>query len=373
MTPSAYLFAGGGTGGHIYPALAIIEQLNALAPDATTELLVSDRPIDTTILEGTEHRFTPIPAKPFGTRPAALLAFARSWRPSVRASRAAIRRLKHTHDPVTLVAMGGFVAAPAARAAHKEGVRVVLVNLDAVPGKANELIARGAHEIYSACDIEGHARWTRVPPIVRASELPDTDPVDARIRFGLDPNARTLLVTGGSTGARSLNRLLARFVATFPTDLHGWQVIHQTGSQIDDTESDTLRKVYKDNAIRAWVGRYIEDIGNAYAAADLMIGRCGAGSVAEAWGAQLPSLFFPYPYHKDEHQRHNAKPLVEVMGAVLCTDHIDEDANLSAHAPLLREVLASDARRTLMREALASLGPPDGAARIARALTGHGS
>ncbi len=372
MTRAA-LFAGGGTGGHIYPALAIIEQLRALDPGAAVELLVSDRPIDTTILKDSGLPFMPLRARPFGSRPGTLLAFARAWGPSVRDTRAAIRRLRAAHGSVTLVAMGGFVAAPAARAAHKEGIRVVLVNLDAVPGKANELIARRAHEIYSACDIEGHPRWTRVPPIVRASTMTTTDPQSARAVFGLDPDTRTLLITGGSTGARSLNRFMARFVETHPDALRGWQVIHQTGNQIDSADFDALVALYRDHDIRAWVGRYIDDMGSAYASAALGLGRCGAGSVAEAWGARLPSLFFPYPYHADEHQRHNAKPLVEAGGAILCTDHIDEESNLAAHAALLSELLGSDDRRAAMRDALASLGPPDGALRIARAILGPGS
>ncbi len=371
MTRRAYLFAGGGTGGHIYPALAIIEELNRLDPGSTSELLVSDRAIDTTILMDSGIPFAKLPAKPFGSRPSSFMKFAMSWKPSVRKARNAIRRLRTDHDSVTLIAMGGFVAAPAAHGAHRERTRVVLVNLDAVPGKANELIARHAHEIYSACDIEGHEHWTRIPPIVRASELPNTDPSSARIRFGLDPNARTLLITGGSTGARSINSYIAMFVEANPIDLHGWQIIHQTGNQLDDAQLGKLEQIYRDNAIRAWVGRYIDDIGNAYTAADLMIGRCGAGSVAEVWGANLPSVFFPYPYHKDEHQRHNAKPLVGVGGAILCTDHIDPDTNLEAHTGALRELLRSDTRRDSMRDALRSLGPPDGASRIARALIEH--
>ncbi len=365
---NAYLFAGGGTGGHIYPALAIIEQLRSLEPSAHCELLVSDRPNDRTILEPLDIPFAPLPAKPFGSRPKAMLRFIPSWGPSVRQTREAIRRLKRSHASVTLIAMGGFVAAPAARAGHCERCRVVLVNLDAVPGKANELIARKAHAIYTACDIKGHPTWIRVPPIVRASTIQRLDPSQARARFDLDPNTNTLLVTGGSTGAQSLNRFLAACVDQHAETLRGWQVIHQTGKQISDSELQQLRAAYDAAGIRAWVEHYIDDMGAAYAGADLGISRCGAGTVAECWGAKLPSMFFPYPYHKDQHQLHNAKPLIEIEGAIACRDEIDPQTNLRVYQDVLADLLTNPDRRARMREALASLGEPDGAARVAQAL-----
>ena len=364
----AYLFAGGGTGGHIYPALAIIEQIRVLDPSAHCELLVSDRPNDRAILEPLAIPFAPLPAKPFGVRPGTLWRFVASWSPSVRQTRDAIERLKQSHDRVTLVAMGGFVAAPAARAAHREHVPVVLVNLDAVPGKANELIARKANTIYTACDIEGHTHWQRVPPIVRASTLEPLTPQDARARFDLEPDAPTLLITGGSTGAQSLNRFMQRFASTHPGAMRDWQVIHQTGKQISDTELEELRGAYRGASTPAWVEHYIDGMGAAYAAADLGIGRCGAGTVAECWGAKLPSMFFPYPYHKDQHQLHNAKPLLAIEGAIACIDHVDPEANLRAYADTLADLLTSPDRRDRMRAALGSLGEPDGASRIARAL-----
>ena len=365
---NAYLFAGGGTGGHIYPALAIIEQLQSLDPSAHCELLVSDRPNDRAILDPLNIPFAPIPAKPFGSRPKAILKFIPSWGPSVRQTRETIRRLAQSHDRVVVIAMGGFVAAPAARAGHCQSCPVILVNLDAVPGKANELIARKAHAIYSACDIDGHSSWTRVPPIVRDSTVEQIEPSEARTRFDLDPNTNTLLITGGSTGAQSLNRFLAAFVRAHPDALKGWQIIHQTGKKIEDDELNELRATYRDANINAWVEHYIDDMGAAYAAADLGIGRCGAGTVAECWGAHLPSIFFPYPYHADQHQLHNAKPLIEAGGAIVCTDHIDPEKNIAAHAQAIANLLDDDDRRKAMRAALQSLGDPDGASQIAQAL-----
>lgn len=364
----AYLFAGGGTGGHIYPALAIIEQIRIIDQNAHCELLVSDRPNDRAILGPLGVPFAALPAKPFGSRPRAILRFIPSWGPSVRQTREAIQRLRQSHGRVTLIAMGGFVAAPAARGAHCEKIPVVLVNLDAVPGKANELIARRAHTIYSACDIQGHAEWKRVPPIVRASTIEVLDRAQARAEFGLDPSTDTLLITGGSTGASSLNQFMHAFAMQHPEALAGWQVIHQTGKQISEHELDALLSGYAQAGIGAWVHPYIDAMGAAYAAADLGIGRCGAGTVAECWGACLPSVFFPYPYHKDQHQLHNAKPLIGVGGAIACTDSVEPGVNMKHHAQTLIGLLGDRQRRASMRSALQSLGPPDGARRIAQGL-----
>lgn len=367
----AYLFAGGGTGGHIYPALAIIEQLRVLDPGAHCELLVSDRPGDRDILSPLNIPFAPLPAKPFVMRPGLLWRFLRSWAPSVHQTREVVRRLRGTHRCVTLIAMGGFVAAPAARGGHREGIRVVLVNLDAVPGKANELIARRAETIYTGCDIPGHPGWTRVPPIVRASTLEHIDRGAARARLGLEPDAPALLITGGSTGAQSINRFMQHFAESHPEALRGWQVIHQTGKGISDSERDALVSAYQRAGIGARVEHYIQDMGVAYASAELGIGRCGAGTVAECWGAKLPSMLFPYPYHADQHQLHNAKPLIEIEGAIACKDHVEPGANLRAYADFLIDLLGNPDRRERMRRALESLGPPDGAARIAAGLVNN--
>jgi len=362
------MFAGGGTGGHIYPALAIIEQIRALDPDATCRILCSDRPGDAEILNKTDIPFEPLPAKPFSLRPKGLARFLMNWGPSLRRTRELLQALKRDHDAVVLVAMGGFVAAPAARAGRREMIPVVLVNLDAVPGKANELIARSADHIYTATDVAGHDGWRRIAPIVRAATLEDRPPGPARENFGLDPDRPTLLITGGSTGATSINAFMSAYIKDRADTLAGWQVVHQGGRAISDGDLRALRDAYARAGVPAWVDRFIDDMGSAYAAADLGIGRCGAGSVAECWAARLPSLFFPYPYHKDQHQLHNARPLVDAGAAVVCTDRVDPAANLGEHADTLARLLADANARAAMRSGFEKLGRPDGAWVVAEAL-----
>ena len=196
------VFAGGGTGGHIQPNLAIAEELAKQMPGEVRGIFVtSDRPIDASVLdkeaiEGFEFEVVVSPAKPLAMRPRALMKFITSWGGSVRAGRLAVRKLKENCERVVLVSTGGFVSPGAAQAARAERVPSVLVNLDAVPGKANRLMQRWATKQLSSAPTDD-ARLTRIPPIVRRRmhELPSA--ADARRMFGLDADKKTLFVTGG--------------------------------------------------------------------------------------------------------------------------------------------------------------------------------
>jgi len=365
---SAFVFAGGGTGGHIYPALAIIEQLRRLDPEVDVHILCSNREIDTKILSKEDVPFTPLDAMPLSTQPKGLIRFIASWGPSVRQTHRCIQERKRSNESVTLVAMGGFVAAPAARGAHAEKIPVVLINLDAVPGKANLLIAKKAAQIFTAAKITGHESWIRTRPIVRQQALDSQIPQDARASFGLDPDTNTLLITGGSQGASSITAFVRTMVEQRPGAFASWQVIHQAGNQISDEQIDELRGVYRDAGIGAWVERYIESMGPALSAANLTIARCGAGTVAECWAARVPSIFFPYPYHKDEHQKHNAKILVDAGAAIIFDDQIDPARNMEHHRNRLAEVLTHQEIREAMRLGYDTLDSPDGAQEIAKRL-----
>ncbi|MFI4896871.1 MAG: UDP-N-acetylglucosamine--N-acetylmuramyl-(pentapeptide) pyrophosphoryl-undecaprenol N-acetylglucosamine transferase [Phycisphaerales bacterium JB059] len=357
------VFMGGGSGGHLYPALAIAERVRDEAPDARFLFLCSQRDIDARILDAQGAEFVQVPARPPGRSPGALIRFMRSWGPSVRAARGVIQQLKREERTVVPVAMGGFVAAPCVMGARAEKLDVLMTNLDAVPGMANRWIARRAHTIVTAAPVEGRD-WTRIPPVVRRAAVPNDPPGVCRERFGLDPDAPTLLVTGGSQGARTLNELATAIASATPTALRAWQVIHQTGRDADPN----IPGAYERAGVRAWVGAFIEDMASAWGAADLAIARSGAGSVAEAWSSATPCIFLPYPYHRDQHQRRNALPLVEAGACVLIEDRLDPARTLEGSSGEIADLLASAQRRDAMRAGFATLGPADGAERLARML-----
>lgn len=389
-----YLFAGGGTGGHLYPGLAIAEQIRKLARTPVKTLFIcSDRPLDREILERAGVEFVISEARPLSLRLSAGLRFVQAWGKSVRRCRELIAEHQRPNKPagdgagtVVLVAMGGFVAAPAAKAAFDRQVPIVLVNLDAVPGKANRWIARRACSVYSSARPRPDGglpdSTVVVPPIVRAQasaglavESSSIGRAECRRRLGLDPEAQTLMVTGGSQGARSINEFVTRF-ALSDAGQHAlridpraagrpaWQIIHQTGRDADSSVAEAYRRA----GIQAVVRPFAEGMGDWWGAADLAIARAGAGNVAEVWANRVPTIFMPYPHHADDHQRYNAMPIEQAGGCRITRDLIDPDRNLETAGPVLRSLLESSELRKQMWAALEKLGPADGARRVAEAL-----
>ncbi len=404
---TTYLFAGGGTGGHIFPAIAIAEELLARGTGARCRFLVSGRELDAKILRGqalmvdgheTPPEFDVIPAQPFGVRPRALVRFLNSWGKSVRAARRIIRAAKHDSN-VVMVAMGGFVAAPCVQAARAEKVPVVLVNLDAVPGKANRWIARHANEIVTAAPIASHlvgdsggggggarsgtlfANWQQIAPIVRRGAAWSGSKREARIELGLDPDRPTLMITGGSQGADTINAFMMMFLTVTKVNEHslagegngGWQVLHQVGQVPKQIEGSTrldiaLRARYKEHGVQAIIEPFVDNLGAWWGASDLAICRAGAGNVGEVWANKVPAIFMPYPFHKDEHQKFNARALEQSGGALVLKDQI-ATPNLYSVGPVLASLLNDPVKRTEMRAALEKLGPADGAARAAEVIS----
>jgi UDP-N-acetylglucosamine--N-acetylmuramyl-(pentapeptide) pyrophosphoryl-undecaprenol N-acetylglucosamine transferase len=380
----AYVFGGGGTGGHLFPGIAIAEKVLKLEAASSgmrprIVFLCSDRAIDAGILGaarlGNEPiDFQPTRAAPFVVSPKGMVRFLRGWGPTVRQSRGVIRAMRggdERHE-VRVVALGGFVAAPVVQAARVERARVTMLNLDAVPGLANRWISRRADEVFTSAEVSDPigTGWTRIAPIVRGAAVapgePGTPESMARCRreMGLDPSLRTLLVTGASQGARSINRLMEAFVVSEGAALAGWQVLHQTGKD----EVERTREMYKAAGVPARVESFIASMGLAWGGADLAISRAGAGSVGEAWANRVPSILMPYPYHKDQHQRVNAVPLERAGGAIVVEDLIEPGPNMGVAGARLRELLTDGARHEAMRRGLLGLGPADGAERVARAL-----
>lgn len=360
------IFAGGGTGGHIFPALAIAEQARKLAPGVRCIFVCSHRPLDSQILTKEGAEFRVVPAMPFGVRPRALVRFARSWGPSIRAGRALIRECRASGSDVRVIAMGGFVAAPIAHAAVAERATLLLVNMDAIPGKANRWIARKADRIVTSAPVEGEP-WERIPPIVRAAALASKDAGECRRALGMNAERQTLLVTGASQGAKSINQLLISLVDSKPDVFRDWQVIHQTGAN----EEAGVRRAYEAAGVPALVQPFFDGMGLAWGAADLAVSRAGAGSVAEAWANAVPTIFLPYPYHKDQHQRFNAGQLVEAGAAVLNEDLIDAERNLNGAGMTLALLMTEPQARVKMKGAFGALGPANGAERIARIIVGN--
>jgi UDP-N-acetylglucosamine--N-acetylmuramyl-(pentapeptide) pyrophosphoryl-undecaprenol N-acetylglucosamine transferase len=352
------IFAGGGTGGHLYPAIAISEQLGDRSDSVDSHFVCSTRPLDAKLLSEEGVAFTPVAARPFALSPLRLAEFVRTWPSVVRACRRVIASLRE-RGPVVVVAMGGFVSAPAASAARKARVPLVLVNLDATPGKANRWVAKRSDRVFTAAEPEGrgYAPWERVRPIVRWAAIADGDRAFCRRELGLDPDKPLLLVTGASQGARSINAMMVRMLQTQPSRFMGWQVIHQCGPATlgggGEFDESAIVAAYAKAGVPAVVKPLFREMGRVWGAAEVAISRCGAGSVAEAWANRVPCVFLPYPYHKDEHQRKN---------------HVDAAGNEADAGSVLLGLMDEPEKREAMTRRLRELGPPDGAGVVAEAI-----
>ncbi|MEO1511476.1 MAG: glycosyltransferase, partial [Planctomycetota bacterium] len=179
---------------------------------------------------------------------------------------------------------------------------------------------------------------------------------------------RTRPLAAASHQQRSVNRFVLSCFRDM-SDREGWQVVQQTG----EGEQHECAAEWTDMGVRAFVAPYIDGMHRAFAAADAVVCRGGAGTVADLWASGRPSLILPYPHHRDRHQALNARPLVEAGGAVVADDLVDPGRNAAAHAESLRRLL-DDNERAAMNQSMASLGPADGASQLAdRILTGSTS
>lgn len=346
-TPSTtILFAGGGTGGHISPGLALSEQIHALAPNVPRLFACSERAIDARMLRAANERFVTIPAAPFSVRPRGLIRFLRAWHRSTRAARALCR----DESVGIVVALGGFVAAPVVAAARAEGVPTLMVNLDVVPGKANRWLGRRCDRIVSAVKTPDHPAFSNhlIGMPLRTRAIASKSPEACRTELGLDPDRRTLLITGASQGAQSLNDLIPALIARDAESFAGWQVLHLAGPD----RAEGLEKRYAELNIPAKALAFLDEMGLAWGAADLAISRAGANSVAEAWTNQVPTIFLPYPWHRDRHQYANAEPMVRTGGAIVVDDLIEPERNAAQLAPVLHPLLTDVGVRTAFRESL---------------------
>ena len=272
MNPPQFIFAGGGTGGHIYPGLAVAEELLRLLPEAKITFACSDRPIDRHILEQTPYAFVPQPVRPLPRGLGQAIGFARAYVSSALLARQMVADLK----PEAVLGLGGFAAAPVVCRAAGRGVRTAMLNPDAVPGKANKMLARRAGVIFTAFESTAGqfpaAVRTKVRhvgcPVRRAFRAADRR--EAIAHFGLRDDRHTLVVNGGSLGAASINQAVALLADELGALAETWQVLLITG------KDKTGRPLEPRGGLCVRVLDYCERMDLALAAADLSLARAGA-------------------------------------------------------------------------------------------------
>jgi len=353
------LVAGGGTGGHVYPALAIHRALQARVPELKVLFVGSRRGLEAEILSahGLPHLLLP----GFGLRRAGLgrmliapFVFTVSLLVALKAMR--------TFAPDLVLGTGGFASAAAVAAAIIAGKPRVLQEQNSVPGLANRILARFAHLVLLA--YEGSRGWIArgTPCEVVGNPLRFTrrlNRAEAASALGLDPALPVVLFFGGSRGARSLNDLAVELIRG-GLGKASLQVLILAGRKDFQRVQQACR-----GRERVKVVPYLEQIELAYCSCDVAVARAGASSVFELAYFGVPTIFVPYPYAADDHQRRNAEPLV-ARGAALMIEEDRLEAEMVAS--LVTELLGDPGRRRTMGQRMQSWVKVDAAERSAELI-----
>lgn len=354
MSAARVIVAGGGTGGHIEPAMALAEALLRLAPDSTVTALGTARGLETSVIPARGVALDLITAVPLPRKPSMDLL---RVPPRLHAAVQGAREAMQARGADVVVGFGGYVSLPAYVSARRLRIPFVVHEANARPGLANRLGALRTPWVYTASPAAKlrHAQPIGMPLRRSISQLDrGAAREEARAGFGLDARRPTLLVTGGSQGAMSINRAMVDAAA--PLRGAGIQVLHVTGPR--NAVADPPGEGPAPYVVRP----YLEDMAAAYAAADFVLCRSGAMTVAELTAVGLPAAYVPYP-HSNGEQRLNALPVVEGGGGLLV-----DDAQLSASwiIDAVIPVLADPARLAAMTAAATRAGVRDADEALAR-------
>src|SRR5688500_4253818 len=360
------LFAGGGTGGHLYPGIAVAEAVCRAAPHVRPLSMCTTREVDGVILEPTGFEFIPQPIVPPVRTVGGLLRFWKSW----RETKDLVRKTLRDRRPAAVLGLGGYAAGVAVKLAAERGVPAAVLNPDVVPGKANQYLMQFVKRI--CCQFAKTADYVRSPEHKRKLDvtgcpirsdirnLPDRR--EASSRLGLDPLLNTLVVTGASQGATTVNEAVVEMLGG--VTLRGWQILHLAGRDL----AGPVRTAYRDLPVPSRVIDFTPAMADVWAVADLAISRSGASSCAELTACGVPSVLMPYPFHKDQHQKLNAKVLAEAGAAVIVEDVKDRKKNAAKLGDVVQNLLYDGEKRRDMADRAKKIGKPDAAGSVAKVL-----
>jgi UDP-N-acetylglucosamine--N-acetylmuramyl-(pentapeptide) pyrophosphoryl-undecaprenol N-acetylglucosamine transferase len=339
------IVAGGGTGGHLFPGLATADTLARRRPARVT-FVGSSRGIETRVVAKRGYALRTLPVR--ALRGQGPLGFAGSAL-RLPASVVSAWRLLGELEPDLLIGVGGYASGPAVVAGWARGIPTVLLEQNAHPGLTNRLLARFADRICVAFPESG-AYFPPQKTIQTGNPVrpPDPKPRDEHAGF-------SILLFGGSAGAHHLNEVGVEAIARLGGA--GLRILHQTG----EADLEAVRRRYREHGIEADVHAFIDDMAAAYAAADLVVCRAGATTLAELTALGKPAVLVPYPYAADDHQRKNAESLVKRGAAMMILDRELSPEGLSQAIATLRD---EPLRLATMAAAARALGRPDAAERV---------
>ncbi|MFD4124180.1 glycosyltransferase [Streptomyces globisporus] len=362
-TPLSVVIGAGGTGGHIYPGLALAEALRRAAPDAVISFIGTERGLETTLIPAAGYRLHTVDMIPFdpalGAKrfllPAALLR-----------SGAQARSVLRTQKAQVVVGMGGYPSAPAIVGAKMAGLPSVIHESNAVPGRANQFAARLTEHLTVAFDgsrahLSGGERARTVGMPIAASLAALDRPAlreEARRAFGIPEGARVVLFNGGSLGAARLTAAAVDLAALWQGRGHvhlliktGPAALAETRRKLIQAGAGTAGHAHGPDAGAGPVAQavpYLDRMDLAYAVADLVVCRAGSATIAELATTGVPAVLVPYPHAPGDHQTHNARVLSDAGAAYLVPD---AETTADRLADIVGPLLADPARLAVMGRA----------------------
>jgi UDP-N-acetylglucosamine--N-acetylmuramyl-(pentapeptide) pyrophosphoryl-undecaprenol N-acetylglucosamine transferase len=307
--------AGGGTGGHLYPGIAVADEAKKHGTEVM--FLGVETGIETKVLPGLGYRLTTVKAGKF--KGAGVMGKLRTAFGIPIGVMQAKRELGEFR-PDLLLGVGGYASLSGVLAAKLSGVPVVIQEQNAMPGLANRMLCRFAKSVALGFrDAEsrlGAARECVYTGNPVRSGMKSVDRAEAAAKFGLDPKKKTILVFGGSGGALRINNAMTEALWLMGEEKDGLQIIHQTGAK----GYGKVKAAYDKSGFKGVVLQYIDDMGSAYGCADLVVCRSGAMTISELTVLGKPAILIPYPYAADNHQEVNARAMEREGGAVVLPD-----------------------------------------------------
>jgi UDP-N-acetylglucosamine--N-acetylmuramyl-(pentapeptide) pyrophosphoryl-undecaprenol N-acetylglucosamine transferase len=364
MAQLRVIFAGGGTGGHLFPGLAIADEIKRRVHDASITFVGTKDKIEARVVPQRGYTFAPIWISGFRRRLApGNLLFPLKVVVAIVQSFVLIKKLK----PDVVIGTGGYVCGPPLLVASLLRIPTLIQEQNSLPGVTTRLLAPRATEVHVS--FETTRSYLRRQENVKVSGNPTVTPAsrieaaEALKFFSLTPAKKTLLVFGGSLGATSINNALARLLPAFRAlDI---QILWQTGEQDYDIMKHHVEALHAhDHEPFVRVYKFIDRMEYAYSVCHLAVCRAGATTVSELTSFGIPAVLIPYPFAAADHQRVNAMTLVQHDAAVLIEDSkLDEQLYGT-----VKELIADPERLSALGENARRLGKPDAAATIAEAV-----
>ena len=347
----------GGTGGHLFPGLAVGEQLLQRGSDVT--LLISPKEVDQQAVRN-QREMTVVTLPAVGMTRGQLGRFVSGFARSYRAA----KKLFRERPPQAVLAMGGFTSAPPVLAGKSSGAATFLHESNVIPGRANRWLAHVVTQAFvgfpaAAARLHHPNIFSTGTPV--RPQIQPSDPGACRLSLGLDARRPVLLVVGGSQGASGINNLVVEALPQLAAALPALQFFHLAGP--NDTE--LVRAAYAQHGCRAVVRPFLTEMELALGAASAAVSRSGASSLAEFAAMRLPVLLVPYPAAVDNHQFHNAQNFAGTGAALLLEQHA---ATVGRLVQCVQRIVQDDAASSAMRAALERWDAPHAAEQIAEKI-----